>query len=169
MELHSKRLHIRTLVFEDWKEVQRLFIDFTDSPARIYDAPLPCDEDGAKNLCKVFADSKMFFAVFLPDSEEMLGYVCFHEDGGVYDMGYLFHRSAHGKGYALEACNELLDYWEKQGVTHFSAHTAMENSPSTRLLGKLGFELSSICTHAFHEDENGEPITFHSGKFLLDL
>lgn len=169
MELQTSRLSIRPLCMEDWKNIQQIFADFSSSELSIYDAPLPVDEDGVQKLVTQFAESGYFFAVLLKNSGEMPGYVCFHPDGDTLDMGYLFHRNYHGKGYALEACNTLLDYFEEQGVSSFSAHTAMENGASTRLLSKLGFELRSIRTFSFHKDEQGQPISFHSGKFLLKL
>lgn len=169
MELYTKRLLLRSLRPEDWRQVQCLFQDFSDSNLAIYDAPLPCDDAGSEALTRVFAESGLFFSVFEKGSDTMAGYVCFHREESVYDLGYLFHRDFQGKGYALEACNELLDYMEQQSICHFSAHTAMENVASFRLLNRLGFELRSIRPHAFHADENGEPILFHSGKFLLEL
>ena len=64
MELYTKRLLLRSLRPEDWRQVQCLFQDFSDSSLAIYDAPLPCDDAGSEALTRVFAESGLFFSAF---------------------------------------------------------------------------------------------------------
>lgn len=170
MELTTERLFIRTLQPEDWREMQKIFIDFGKSPYVIYDSPLPVEDAGAKQLTAQFADSKLFFAVFEKGSAEMLGYVCFHKAEEGYDMGYCFHSKGQGKGYALESCRAMMDYfYREQGVKVFTAGTAIKNTPSCRLLAKLGFECLSTRTFSFHKDSQGEDIPFEGGHFVRNM
>lgn len=54
-----------------------------------------------------------------------------------------------------------------RNVTAFTAGTALKNTPSCKLLGKLGFALVGTETLSFHKDENGKDITFEGGNFIL--
>ena len=83
-------------------------------------------------------------------------------------MGFCFHSDYHGKGFAFEACSALMEYIAKErNVTVFTAGTALKNTPSCKLLGKLGFVLKDTETLSFHKDENGNEITFEGGNFIL--
>lgn len=53
--------------------------------------------------------------------------------------------TAQGKGYALAACNEVLELLEEEGIPLICAHCAVENAAALRLLSRLGFELKRIC------------------------
>lgn len=164
MEIKTNRLRIRNLYETDWKEMQNIFIDFNNSKYVVYDAPLPTEKEAAKTLTKKFAESNMFFAVFLKASGAMLGYVCFHNDGEKYDLGYCFHSVYHSNGYAYESTKALVEYLFKEyGATSFTAGTAIDNIPSCKLLEKLGFTCASIETVSFDGD-----FSFQGGNFVLN-
>ena len=162
--IKTNRLFIRELVSEDWRDMQRLAADFRKSEYAVYDMPMPIDDMEIKSLTKQFAKSHLFFAVIL--EEIMIGYVCFHENNGIYDLGYCFHSCYQGKGYASEACSALIKHIEKTtDVTAFTAGTALKNVPSCRLLERLGFVLTGTETLSFNKDENGNDIVFEGGIF----
>lgn len=165
MRLETDRLYIRTLTEADWREMKNIFVDFHNSRYSVYDLPFPTDDEGAKELTKGFAVNNLFFAVFLKESKDMLGYVCFHNDGDTYDLGYCFHSAYHLKGYAYEATKTLIEYFTNEhGVTHFTAGTAIDNMPSCRLLEKLGFVCVSTQTVSFNGD-----FSFQGGNFVLNI
>ena len=167
MELETSRLFIRRLTPSDWTEMQEIIADFNQSTYVIYDVSLPSDAAEVKALTKAYADTNMFFAVFLPDSPKMLGYICFHKDNAQYDVGYCFRSSAHGHGYALESVSALMRYIREQDADAvFTAGTALDNIPSCNLLKKLGFECVGTETLSFHKDEAGNDISFRGGNFV---
>ena len=105
----------------------------------------------------------MFFAVYL--SDQMIGYVGFHKAGDAYDLGYCFHSSYQGNGYAFESVKALIDYFRKEyHVTKFTAGTALENTPSCSLLKKLGFRCHSTDTVCFDGS-----FSFQGGNFILEI
>lgn len=55
------------------------------------------------------------------------------------DFGFAFLEAYHGQGYAYEASVSNLAYAEAQGVNKLLAITLPNNTPSLRLLDKLGF------------------------------
>ncbi|MBQ8278469.1 MAG: GNAT family N-acetyltransferase [Roseburia sp.] len=169
MELKTDRLYIRNMRATDWLEVQKIFIDFNHSEYVYYDSPLPVEDKEAEKLTKIFADSNLFFAVFEAGAAEMVGYVCFHDDNGKYDVGYCFHSAYHGKGYAFESVNALMKYFREEiGVKTFTAGTAIENVPSCKLLKKLGFACVSVEPRTFHKDDAGNDILFQGGNFVCE-
>ena len=162
--IYTNRLLIRELNSEDWQDMQRIAADFQKSEYAVYDMPLPAQDEEIRALTKPFAESHLFFAVMLEKS--MIGYVCFHEDNGIYDLGYCFHSDYKGKGYASEACSAVMEHIERtRAVKAFSSGTALKNIPSCRLLQRLGFVLTGTETLSFHKDENGNDIFFEGGIF----
>ena len=165
MRLETSRLFIRPLNESDWQEMQKVFIDFNNSKYAIYDMPLPTEDEESKALTKRFADSNLFFAVFLKESNDMIGYVCFHKDEDTYDLGYCFHSAYHSNGYAYESTDALIKYIATEyGATHFTAGTAIDNIPSCKLLEKLGFIWVSTETVSFDNT-----FSFQGGNFELHV
>ena len=165
MKLETSRLVIRHLKESDWQAMKSVFVDFNNSKYAAYDMPLPTEDEEAKVLTKRFTASKLFFTVFLKESNEMIGYICFHKDGNTYDLGYCFHSAYHSKGYAYESTNALVKYFaDKCGVTNFAAGTAIDNITSCKLLEKLGFACVSIETVSFDN-----AFSFQGGNFVLNI
>lgn len=162
--MRTQRLFIRELQPEDWQAMQKIAADFAKSQYAIYDMPLPEENEKIKSLTEQFAGSQMFFSVMLENV--MIGYVCFHDANGNYDLGFCFHSAYQGKGFAFESCSAIMDYIaQKRQIKAFTAGTALKNVPACKLLKKLGFVLEKTETLSFHKDANGNAITFEGGIF----
>lgn len=165
MMLETERLYIRNLYETDWRAMKKIFIDFNSSKYVIYDKPLPIKDEEIRALTKKFSESNLFFAVFLKGQCDMAGYVCFHKDGDVYDLGYCFHSAYHSKGYAYESAKALIEYLIcERGAIGFTAGTAIENIPSRKLLEKLGFVCASTEIVSFDK-----AFSFQGGNFILNV
>lgn len=168
MNIQTDRLLLRELVPEDWVQLREIALDFRKSKYAIYDMPLPVEYEETKSLAKQFAASHLFFAVCLKDTEKMIGYVCFHKDQESYDLGYCFHAKYHGNGYAFEGCKAALEFMQQNHrVKTLTAGTALKNTPSCKLLAKLGFTLTGTEMLSFHKDEKGNDILFEGGNFTM--
>ena len=165
MKFETSRLFIRRLTESDWPDMLNIFIDFNNSKFAVYDMPLPTEDEDARTLTKRFADSNLFFAVFPKGSDTMMGYVCFHKDSDIYDLGYCFHSAYHANGYAYESADALIKYLvAKCGAKGFTAGTAIDNIPSCKLLEKLGFTCTSKETVSFDN-----VFSFQGGNFELKI
>lgn len=163
--MKTSRLYIRTLRETDWVEMKNVFIDFNNSKYAIYDMPLPVEDNEAKALTKRFADSNLFFAIYILDTTHMIGYVCFHKEQNKYDLGYCFHSAYHSNGYAYESTTAIIEYLFKEyGASSFTAGTALDNIPSCNLLKKLGFTCVSTEEVSFDNE-----FSFQGGNFVLNL
>lgn len=61
MELFTQRLQIRSLALEDWQQLQKIFIDFAQSPSAPYDHALPTDDQGVIALTNHVLEQGLFF------------------------------------------------------------------------------------------------------------
>ena len=78
------------------------------------------------------------------------------------DLGYAFLPRGRGQGFATEAAQACIDLAREQfGIKRLAAITAPENTPSIRLLEKLGFREAG--TVQFPDDGD------FCAHFLLDL
>lgn len=162
--MDTERLTIRLLRQADWRDLQKIAMDFRKSEYSVYDMPLPLEDEKIKKITCAFSESKLFYAVFL--KKIMIGYICFHNNGGIYDIGYCFLSAFQHQGYAFESCCAVLKEVEKSHhVKRFTAGSALKNIPSLKLLGKLGFVLKKTETLSFCKDKNGNDIVFEGGVF----
>lgn len=165
--LHTERLFIRPILPTDWQALKVITQNFARSEYAIYDHPFPSEDRHMKALTKAFSETGLFFSVILAKTSEMIGYICLHDDGASYDIGYCFHSDFHGKGYAQEGCRALMNAFEQQfHVTVFTAGTAKNNIPSYTLLTRLGFKPQYTEPTSFHTDQNGNDIVFEGVRFL---
>ena len=145
MQCKTERCLIRELVPDDWKSMQKIAVDFRKSKYAVYDMPLPVEDAEIIARTKQFAQTQMFYAVLLHDV--MIGYICFHEDHGMYDLGYCFHSDYQGKGYAFESCCAMMNYiFHERSINIFTAGTALENKPSCKLLKNLDLPFKTKIT-----------------------
>lgn len=160
MNIITQRLMIRPFEFGDWPGLQRIALDFQSSPYRYFDHGMPTEDERVQEAARYFESTGMWFSVLLDGA--MIGYICFHGEEGDIDVGYCFHASAHGRGYAFESISALLEFLESTGaVNRFTAGTALDNIPSVKLLKKLGFEQTGEEEVCFYE---GHP--FCGGSFV---
>lgn len=161
MQCKTERCLIRELVPDDWKSMQKIAVGFRKSKYAVYDMPLPEEDAEIIARTKQFAQTQMFYAVLLHDV--MIGYICFHEDHGMYDLGYCFHSDYQGKGYAFESCCAMMNYiFHERSINIFTAGTALENKPSCKLLEKLGFTLQN-------ENYDWDTLAKNSNFFVVSL
>ncbi|EDU51527.1 RimL Acetyltransferase including N-acetylase of ribosomal protein [Pyrenophora tritici-repentis] len=56
------------------------------------------------------------------------------------DVGFNMMEKYHGKGYATEAVQELIKYYETKGIKEFAGLTHVTNEPSMKLFRRAGFK-----------------------------
>ena len=171
MLLKTKRLTIRHIVADDWKSIRDIWVDFNSSEYAKYDTPhITEDANVQARIAKWAAANSgtehMFFAICL--DETVIGYIAFNIRENGYEIGYCFHSAYHGKGYAKESHLALFDYLKTLGITRFSSGTALNNTPSVKLLTSLGFPLVGQEKVSFYKDAEGNNIVFDDGIFEME-
>lgn len=168
MLLKTERLTIRHIVADDWKSIRDIWVDFNSSEYAKYDTPhITEDANVQARIAKWAAANSgtehMFFAICL--GEIVIGYIAFNIRENGHEIGYCFHSAYHEKGYAKESHLALFDYLRTLGITKFSAGTALNNTPSVKLLASLGFKLVAQEKVSFYKDADGNDIVFDGGIF----
>lgn len=168
--LTTSRLLLRPIIPQDWIALKKVTRDFAASPYWMYDYPFPSEDEKLKAIASHFSKTGTFLSVLLKETGEMIGYICLHDDGESFDIGYCFHSSFHRQGYAGEALRFLMELMHQNlHVQAFTAGTAMRNLPSVHLLKKLGFELLYTEPTSFHKDPSGKDIVFEGGRFIKKM
>lgn len=168
----TKRLSIRRVRADDWKAIQSIWEDSSKSIYAQYDKPNDLDNQSVFRRIAKWAsfsksDEHIFFAICL--QEMVIGYVAFNMRKTSYEIGYCFHSDYHGKGYARESISAILDLMKNKGVINITAGTALNNTPSVRLLTYLGFRQTGTEKVSFYKDDEGNDITFEGGNYELLL
>lgn len=168
--VRTPRLRLHLLRPFQWRAIGYLDADFRASAFWAYDAHFPAEPAKLRAVTKYLAQTGLFYGVYRTGRPQMIGYVCFHQNGDMFDIGYRFHSSAHGRGYGEEACRAAMAHIiNTRNPAGFTAGTAMANTPSVRLLAKLGFALQEKELIAFHKNPDGSPLVFEGGLFQLSL
>ena len=169
----TDRLTIRPIIAEDWPAVRDIWAALSPLPMAQYDKPHDTTPGHVQARIARWAEftaagtEHMFFAVCL--QEGLIGYFAFNQREQGHEVGYSFHPLHHGKGYAKEAFAAILAYLRERGFNHFSAGTALNNTPSMKLLTGLGFHLVGTEKVSFYKDAEGNDIVFDGGILELEL
>lgn len=172
MNITTDRLTIRRIVAGDCEDIKRIWDDQKHSIYAHFDKPNDTDPDTVRTRIEKWgscADSMehMFFAVCL--GRTLIGYVAFNHRENGYEIGYCFHSEYHGKGYAKESLNALIRAIQNmQPDVVITAGTAIENTPSVKLLQSLGFRQIGTEMVSFYKDDDGQDIFFIGGIFELN-
>lgn len=167
MEIYTDRLVIRPLLADDWPDIKAIRQDFSQSAYACYDAPLGGSDSEIKARVRAFAQSGDFYLVLRADTHAAIGSIDLHNTGHGVDIGYCFLSAHHRKGYAKESITALIGLYTQRGCKRFSAGTALNNTPSVKLLLSLGFRQTGTQQVSFYKDEQGRPIYFDGGIFEL--
>ena len=171
MELRTDRLLLRPIQAEDWHAIRAIWAALAPLPSAQYDRPFDLTPEHVRSRVSRWAAASaagtehLFFAVCLEG--DVIGYFAFNRREGSHEVGYSFHPSHHGRGYAREALSALLSHLYGLGVTRFSAGTALANTPSVKLLTGLGFRFVGTEKVSFYQDADGKDIVFDGGIFEL--
>lgn len=86
------------------------------------------------------------YAVEVKSTGEFIGYVGLHEIGFEADftpgieIGWRLDADYHNQGLATEAAKEVLKLAKKKGLQRLYSFTAKQNSPSERVMQKIGMK-----------------------------
>jgi [ribosomal protein S5]-alanine N-acetyltransferase len=167
--LETPRLTIRNFTPQDASALREIILQKEASEYAIYDYAWPTAEDEIRAAVEWFASGDQYLAVCLKENRRLIGYICLTSgEAGSCELGYAFNFDYHGRGFATEGCQAVIDYaFHQLGALKVTAGTAAANGPSLRLLGRLGFQKVGEMTTAFHKRPDGTPITFLGYAFSL--
>lgn len=96
-------------------------------------------------------DQAVRWGIVRKDNQELIGSCCFdtfHLKYQSVNLGYNIRSDQWGQGYATEAVNKIIQYAFEHGivgpVNRIQAITVPANTPSEKVLKKLGFEKEGL-------------------------
>lgn len=144
--LESDRLRLRPVEREDADDIFEVFSD--KEVMKYYDILPLANRDEAVELCerfiKHFEDRTMLrWAIIEKVSGKVIGtcgFFCFSDDDCKAELGYELRRDLWGKGYMSEAVDMILRFiYEQTYINRIESFVEIPNTPSQKLLKKLGF------------------------------
>lgn len=154
----TERLFLRRYRKEDAQDLY----EYLSDPEVVRYEPYPplTFEEACENLEWRMGTEEMI-AVELKDSHKMIGNVYLGKrDFEALELGYVFHRSYWGHGYAAESCRALIQQAFSKGVHRIYAECDPQNENSWKLLEALGFQREAHFRKNvyFWKDETGKAI-----------
>ncbi len=170
--MNTTRLLLRNFRSDDVESLREMIVQKESSEYAVYDYEWPTSEDKIKGIAAWFASEDHYVAVCLKETGKLIGYICLNPaqdaEGRVFDLGYCFNSDYHGCGYASEACKAVITYaFADLEAERLTCGTAAANTPSCRLLDRLGFEKIGEATMSFRKTPDGKPIEFTGYGFTL--
>lgn len=130
-----------------------------------YEPGSPIDLDTAKRMAGERAKGDDFYAVELRAEKKVIGHLSFQhiepKEWMTWEVGYIFHPTYQGKGYATEAARALIAYaFEDLQAHRVIAQCNPENTASGRLLERIGMRREGLLRQNvfFRKDEAGQPL-----------
>lgn len=140
--IETERLVIREFRVADAKDLHEYLSDETTYR---FEPGEPIDQEEALALADERSRGRDFFAVELKADGRMIGHLYWAReepaDFLAWEIGYIFNRKYHGKGYCTEAVKAFIEASSSQpGIHRINAYCNPENIASWRVLEKVGMK-----------------------------
>ena len=171
--LVTDRLVIRNFLASDADALYALIDQYEDSAYALYDHQWPTSLVEIVGVNEWFARGDSYLAVDIRSTSHFIGFVALDPLPGdgtqVFNLGYIFDAGFHHQGYAMEACQAVLDYaFGSLAARQVVSNTASVNRPSCQLLECLGFHKTAEAPASLRSTVEGRPIEF-VGRLQLPL
>ncbi|QQX78820.1 GNAT family N-acetyltransferase [Shewanella sp. KX20019] len=161
LELYSDRLRLRTLSPSDWDNFLYTHLsEELNKYVRKPQAEIVIREKFERALIPndLAVDERLLVVVEEVQQHDFVGFVSLHhsdESVGRYEVGYMLHDNAQGRGFASEALKTLIDWLCIAHNPHkLIALCADENIASSRVLEKCGFIQEGLLRQNWKVGEN---------------
>ncbi|MEU8525761.1 MULTISPECIES: GNAT family N-acetyltransferase [Streptomyces] len=163
MQIETSRLRLRRFHPRDVPDFAAYRSDREVARYQNWDFPLPLAS--ARRLVDEYARRDPTrpgwfpYAIELKEDERLVGDIAVnrHPGGAKAELGFSIARARQGQGYASEAVRGVLAELFAQGLRTAVAECDVRNTPSARLLERLGFTFAR--EHSFFEREKRAHIT----------
>lgn len=151
--LETPRLAIRLFTMADFDALWEIFGD-----PETMEHVAPYTEEEAREFLRTFCverEAPGAYAVVRKEDGRLIGYLLCNQidEPGIYELGWIFHRSFWRRGYAYEAASALMDrLFRVRGVHKVMAETE-DAVRSLALMEKLGLRREGVFRqHCLNRD-----------------
>jgi len=151
IELITKRLHLRKFEVSDSKYIVKLLKN-KEVPATTLNLPYPCSIDQANQIISEYKNAEkngeaLRWVITVKDTNEFIGGIRLvpNKIFNSAELGFWLGKAFWQHGYAFEAAAEVIEFaFNTLAINRLEAHAMVENTPSIRLLEKLGFSKEGL-------------------------
>jgi len=161
-KIETERLLIRKVCYEDKMSMYKYM---SDKETLYYERSEPFTLETMDKLLSDIVPTGSFYSVKIKETAIHIGHIYFGintpRDFKEFNIGYIFNKDFHNKGYCSEASRAIIDY----GFKHFNIHRVTakcnpDNIASWKVMEKIGLLKEGhlkerVC---FKKDELGNPI-----------
>jgi RimJ/RimL family protein N-acetyltransferase len=145
ISLHTDRLIIRNFNPDDWQELQEMIIRYQATESAQYEDPWPTSAADIRGIAGWFAGGDDYLAVCLKTTGKVIGLIAIErrkdQEDRMHNLGYVFHPSYHGQGFATEASKAAMGYlFGHLAADGILTGTHPANEASVALLRRLGLK-----------------------------
>jgi len=169
--IETKRLIMRKFCPNDGQD---LYEYLSDEEVVAYEPYSIFNKEQAIKEAERRAHDDSFWAVCLKENDKLIGNLFFGQlepkEFMTWEIGYVFNRFFHGKGYAAESLLELLKYGFAECKAHrIIAQCNPENTASWRLLERLYMRREGLFLKKafFKKDEQGNPLWHNAYEYAI--
>jgi len=162
--IETERLLVREFRVADARD---LYEYLSDETTYRFEPGRPIGQNEALALAEERSKGSSFLAVELKAEGRMIGHLYWSREEPTeflaWEIGYIFNRKYHGKGYCTEAVKALIDDRITRPEVHrINAYCSPENIASWRVLEKAGMKREGYFRKKgfFRRDGNGMPLWF---------
>lgn len=156
--LETDRLILRRYRADDLMD---LYSMLSDEKTVEFEPYRPMNLEDTRETLEERIKSGEWIAVELKETGRLIGNIYLEtQDFWCLEIGYMINRKYLRQGYALEACEAIVEYARKAGAHRMIAQCDPKNISSWKLLEKLGFRREAHFEKNvyFWLDEYGRPI-----------
>jgi len=169
--METERLIIRKFCPDDWQD---LFEYLSNEEVVAFEPYSVFSKEESIKEAERRANNDSFWAVCLRENGKLIGNQYFNlqepKEFMTWEIGYVFNKNYHGKGYATESALRLLQYGFEECKAHrIVAYCNPENIHSWRLLERLQMrrEGHSLQKVFFKYDKQGNPIWHDAFEYAM--
>lgn len=158
MKIETKDLIIRNFELTDEKDLCEYMLQRVDAEFEAYP---DFTREKAKEEIMFRSKSDEFFAIELKSIHKVIGNIYLGKrDFNTKELGYVINKEYQNRGYGTTASKAIIDFTFKQGVHRIYAECAPQNTPSWRMMEKIGLKREAHFRKnvSFHVDDKGNPI-----------
>jgi RimJ/RimL family protein N-acetyltransferase len=158
MKIETKDLIIRNFELRDENDLCEYMLQRVNAEFEAY-PDFTCQK--AKEEIEFRTQSDEFYAIELKKEHKVIGNIYLGKRNfNTRELGYVMNVNYQHKGYGSDASKAVIEYMFNQGVHRIYAECAPQNTPSWKLMEKIGMirEAHFRKNVSFHQDKNGCPI-----------
>ena len=142
MLIETKRMIVRNFCSNDINDLHEIV---GDAETMINCEPAYDFDQTQKFLEEFCIAKKGALAAVLKGSKKVIGYILFKPwEESVYEIGWIFNKMYWRKGYAYEACSELIAYGFCELNIHKVVAETIDGQQSVRLMETLGMKREGV-------------------------